>query len=177
MARNFGALGIGGLLMLTSLAAAFGIMPGINLMAWGWLGLGALLLQVGLFSMRFLAYATYKKDANGTDAAKATGGAAMAENIRLDWVRDELFGMLSIMGAASAMDSVNLGYWMSLSGEDQNKMWEDWKQAANEKYEETYAMRKEKGLVSGDEKDGKKEEKKDKKKGKGEEDEEDEDTE
>jgi len=152
MLRNYGALGIGGMLALTSMLAALGVMPGINLMAWMWLGAAATLLEVVVFTIRLIGYEDYHKDSRGTDATKAAGGAAMVEIVRSDWIRDELSIILSLLAVYSVMDDVVLGYWMSMSGDAQQEELDSMLDAATVKFLETKKMREEKGLT------GKKEE-------------------
>jgi hypothetical protein len=126
LARNYGAMGIGGILMLTSVAASLGIMQGLNLMAWGGLGFLAAILQLGVFSLRYLGYVSYHKDSRSNTASLATGGAAMVTVLRNDWIRDELALILTVLAIASSMDAVMLGWWMSMSAEAQNDQWASW---------------------------------------------------
>merc|ERR1712079_699473 len=157
MGRNYGAMGIGGMLALTSLLASLGIMQGLNLMAWGFGGMLATLLQVGIFSMRYLGYVSYHKDSRSSTATLAAGGATMVEKLRMDWIRDELALIISVMAVVGSLDAVMLGSWMSMSAEAQNDKWDEWRAAAAEKYEIYKAKREEAGLSKKEEKDEEKE--------------------
>jgi len=79
MLRLYSGLAIGGVLMVTSLMAAFGISPALNAMLWMWMGLVGMIIGLVVGVLRFLGYdAAYSHyDGKAYGSAEHLKGAAV----------------------------------------------------------------------------------------------------
>jgi hypothetical protein len=170
MIRNFSYLGIGGVLMLTSLMAAFGVATGVNLMAWTFLGLAGALAGMVINVIRWWGYYSYygegKKstDTHYKDSRNAMGAIFF----------ESLFDGAMMVGAYIALAGAAEGFmydaWMSMEEADQKIKFEEWEEVISTRAAEIADEREAAGLDEETAAESKEEEAEEGEEGEGEED-------
>ena len=146
MIRNFSSLGIGGVLMLTSLMAAFGVATSLNVMAWTFLGLAGALAGMVVNVMRWWGYYSYygegKKstDTHYSDSRKAMG--ALFGEVLFDGAM--MVG--SVIALASAAEGFMYDAWMTMEEADQKTKFEEWEEVISTRAAEIADEREAAGL-------------------------------
>merc|ERR1719461_978058 len=87
--RNYTYLVVGGTLGVTSLLAAFGIANGINTLLWFFLGFGAVIAQMAIGVIGFLAYEQGYAEVKDNTANKAIG-KSIQDAVKYDGMRDAI---------------------------------------------------------------------------------------
>ena len=158
MVRNFGYLGVGGVLMLTSLLAAFGIATNLNLMMWGLLGFAGALAGMAVQILRWWGYYDYysagkKSTDTHYSASRKAMGAILGE---------QLFDGAIMVGAtislAGAMEGFLYDAWMSMDEAEQKTYFEEWEATISERAAEIADEREAAGLDDEPAAEGKEEE-------------------
>ena len=146
MLRNYTFLGVGGVLMLTSLLAAFGIATQLNVMAWMLIGLAGGIAGLVLGVLRWWGYYSYygegKKSTDTHYKASRTAMGVLMQEMLYDGAM-MVAGTISIAGAA---EGFMYDAWMTLEEADQKTMMEEWEATISERAAEIADERAAAGL-------------------------------
>lgn len=151
--RNFSYLGIGGVLALTSLMAAFGIATGINALAWMYLGGAGVLIELVIGVIRYLGFESYYSESKSTDATIAKAGVTAMGIIKGDALYDGAMSTAALVMLYGQMEAWYYDFWNSLSEQDQAEMVAGWEETIATRAEEIDKKRAELGLEEGEEKE------------------------
>ena len=134
--RNFGSLGVGSVLALTSLLATFGIANSVNMMAWEYLGLGSMLLSVAIGVIRFMGYDAAYGHSQSSDATKKANGSTTMNAILEDSLVDAAMEVSSMITLASAREGVAYAFWNTLEDAEQDARVAEWEDKVDERAKE-----------------------------------------
>jgi len=143
MLRLYSGLAIGGVLMVTSLMAAFGISPALNAMLWMWMGLVGMIIGLVVGVLRFLGYdAAYSHyDGKAYGSAEHLKGAAVMGQFDSDATSDLIGEALTAGALMGAWESVSYGLWMGATDAEQEASIAEWEEAIATRAEEIATAR------------------------------------
>ena len=170
MVRNYTFLAVGGVLMLTSLLAAFGIATQLNVMMWGLMGFGGAIAGMVVNVLRWWGYYSYYGEGK-----KSTDTYYIASRVAMGALLGEmLFDGAMMVGAyisiAGAMEGFLYDAWMTMDEADQKTKFEEWEATISERAAEIADEREAAGLDDEPASEGKEEEDEEAEEGEGEED-------
>ena len=143
--RNYTYLVVGGTLGVTSLLAAFGIANGINTLLWFFLGFGAVIAQMAIGVIGFLAYEQGYAEVKDNTANKAIG-KSIQDAVKYDGMRDAIIDASVMFTFWQAAESLGFEMWNLASAQERKDAIVEWEEAASELAKSVAEMREEKGL-------------------------------